>query len=203
MNKRMEQQIHQMYYVINGITASYGTLAKRYGLNYNTLMALYTLEERERCTQKDLCEALQLSKSTIHSMTLNFIKKNLLTTRTDPANKKEKLLCLTSEGKAFLDRITSDLHKVEERALGAIGEEMCEKLVQSNIAFYEAFRAETEREEQRSNLRKEVTFQQEATSRQESAFLQEAAFQQESAIQQETTFRPNPNAPHTGEAPHE
>lgn len=147
MNNKANEQIRLMNCAINGTISVYGILARRYGLNYNSLMVVYTIENNEKCTQKLICDILQLPKSTVHSILLDFVKKEYMTLQTEAENKKEKIICLTAYGKSYFDEIMRDVHKNENKALEKIGSDICTQLVTSNLAFYEAFREEAEKHE--------------------------------------------------------
>lgn len=146
MGTRINEQIQQITYAINGTIFVYGTLAKRYNLNYNSLMVLYTLEGSEKCTQKDICDVLQLSKSTVHSILNDFVRKGYMTLQAEPGNRKEKIICLTPQGKIYLEEIMSKVHEIEKRVMLKLGSTLCSQLADSNTAFYEAFKAEVEHE---------------------------------------------------------
>lgn len=139
-----KNQIRKLNYIINGINASYGKLAQKYGINYNALMMLNVLEEK-KCTQKEICDILLLPKSTVHGILLDYVKKGYMTLEAG-TNKKEKLITFTESGKAYMQQVMNEVHSVEIKAMEALGDEQCRQLMESNLLFYEAFKNEVEHE---------------------------------------------------------
>lgn len=146
MNENIKEQIRMVNYAVDGIVSVYGALAKKCGLSYNGLMVLYVMEEYEKCTQKQISDILQLPKSTVHSILLEFIKNEYVILKTEEQNKKEKIIIFTIKGKKYLEDIMDKVHKVEINAMKKIGEDMCLQLVKSNTAFCEALKNEVENE---------------------------------------------------------
>ena len=68
-------------------------------------MVLYVMEEYEKCTQKQISDILQLPKSTVHSILLEFIKNEYVILKTEEQNKKEKIIIFTIKGKKYLEDI--------------------------------------------------------------------------------------------------
>ena len=114
---------------LNQVNTSYSIIAKQYGLTYNTLMALYMIEEGEGITQKNICDALYLSKSTVHSMLGDLIKKGYVLLG-EGDNKKEKYILFTPEGNTFFAQIRKTTDSFEREVLEFIGEEGTMQLLQ-------------------------------------------------------------------------
>lgn len=140
------QQLRQINYAYNATNAVYGKLAQRYGLNYNSLMLLYALDEGYH-TQKELCEQLQLSKSTVHSILFDFIKKGYMYLD-EGANRKEKTIMLTEAGYTYMHSILDEINVIELRTMELLGPEICRQLTDTNMRFYEVFKNEVENEQQ-------------------------------------------------------
>ncbi len=151
MKELMNKQLQAINFAFNGTTLAYSMLARKLGLSYNSLMVLYSIEMNEiqmnkNCTQKLICDETQLPKSTVHSILLDFIKKEYLTLQTRPENKKEKIIFLTPLGEKYIEEIMAKVHSVENKALLKLGTELSEQFVKLNIEFYEAFKKEVENE---------------------------------------------------------
>ena len=141
MNWKREEQLRAVYETINGINALYGTMARRFGLNYNSLMMFNLLEDGNPYTQQDVCHILQLPKSTVHSILKDFMKNGYVFLD-DGANKKEKVIQLTDSGQAYVREVVGVMRRAEIKALDSLGEAGCEQLVRVNEAFYEALKKE-------------------------------------------------------------
>ena len=117
MKSKKLQQIYSLNIAFNGINAAYADIAKKFDLNYNSLMVIYNMEHMEKCTQKNLCDILMVSKSTMHSILLSFIKKELVELQGNSDNKKERIIVPTSKGAAFFQQVCKDTHEIEEAVL--------------------------------------------------------------------------------------
>lgn len=146
MNEKIKDQLCELCYAINATNAVYGKLAKKLGISYNALMILYSIEENKNCTQKHICEELQFSKSTVHSILLDFIKKGYMYLELSKDNKKEKIIYLTPKGEEYLNKIMSKVHSIEIRAMEKLGENLRKQLVKSSIEFYKTLNKEVEDE---------------------------------------------------------
>lgn len=146
MDNIIKNQICQVNYALTNIISAYGSWAKKNGLSYNSLIIIYLMEDIKSCTQKQICDTLQIPKSTIHSILTDFIKKGYIILEFEGDNKKEKIVKLTKQGEEFFFEILSRLHIVEERAMQKLGTDMCQQLVNSNIKFSEFINQEVENE---------------------------------------------------------
>ena len=130
----------QLSYAVNGINSAYGALAQSFGLSYNSLMLLTVLDEGE-CTQKEVCSILQLPKSTVHSILLEYMKKGYMTLASG-TNKKEKLIRLTPSGEEYMQKVMSALHAIENKAMEKLGDELSMELVRVNSEYNRFFNEE-------------------------------------------------------------
>lgn len=104
------------------VNASYEMIAKKYGLTYNALMILYIIDEEKNITQKNISDALYLSKSTVHSVLLGLKKQNYVDLA-EGDNKKEKFVFLTPQGELFFSAIRKETEIFEKAVLDFIGED--------------------------------------------------------------------------------
>lgn len=123
-----QETMQRLNRAVHVLDAAYGRIAKRHGLTFNALMMLYAIDEAQGITQKQLCDALQLPKSTVHSILLDFIKREHVTL-VQGENKKEKSILFTSAGRAYCGEILRETQRFEEGVLSALGEETCAFLV--------------------------------------------------------------------------
>ncbi len=117
----------------------YENIAKKYGLNYNSLMVLYTLYEIDVCTQKIVCQRYLIPKQTVHSILKEFEKKGYIYFEPYPGSKREKIIKLTNEGKLFADPVIEKVNYIEEKTMENIGSKTCRSLVESTMAHCEQF----------------------------------------------------------------
>ena len=117
MKSKPLQQIYDLNIAFNGINAAYADIAKKFDLNYNSLMVIYNMDHMEKCTQKNLCDILMVSKSTMHSILLAFMKKELVELQSDPDNKKERIIVPTGKGAVYFREVCKSTHEIEEAVL--------------------------------------------------------------------------------------
>jgi len=109
---------------LNKIDLAYETIAKKHGLTFNALMIIYLMDKSENITQKQICDEVHLPKSTVHSILLDFIKRDY-TSLIDGNNKKEKFITTTAAGKRYFRKILEETEVIEKNVLDALGEEAC------------------------------------------------------------------------------
>lgn len=112
------------------IDSAYAQIAKQHGLTFNALMMLCSIDETDNITQKQLCDALQLPKSTVHSILQDFIKKGYVALIAG-SNKKEKCIAFTETGRQYFQDILIQTHSFENRILSALGVDTCSFLVET------------------------------------------------------------------------
>lgn len=122
----------------------YRIWAKKYQLNYNALVILYTLNDYQQCTQKQICEWWALPKQTVHGILLDFEKKGYITITANAENKRERLIAFTESGKIFASSVLDKLYQMEENAMDKLGEKKRKQLIESNTNYYELLKEEIE-----------------------------------------------------------
>ena len=148
MNRQIvKEQLEKINSTINKIEALYGEMGKKYGLNYNALMVLYSIDGIEKCTQKQIADMWHLPKSTVHSIFRDFEKKGYVIIEPDDKNKKEEIIVFTEEGKEYKNRVLSEIKEIEYAVIEAIGEDVTNQLLSSNEAFYKALKNEVDKNE--------------------------------------------------------
>ena len=113
---------------LSRIDFAYARLGKKYGLTFNSLMAVYVISAREYVTQQLLCEALNLPKSTVHSILKEFMKDGYVKLQ-DGADKREKQISVTAVGHSFFASINAETNMLEASALRFLDEDKCDALL--------------------------------------------------------------------------
>lgn len=140
----IREQIKLVNTALSGTLDLYRIWAKKHQLNYNALVILYTLDDYQTCTQKQICDWWALPKQTVHGILLDFEKKGYLTVTANSENKRERLIRFTEEGKAFAASILEPLHEMEESAMEKLGPLQRQQLIASNTKYYELLKEEIE-----------------------------------------------------------
>ena len=123
--------------IYNENTLLYHRLARACGLPDCAFWLLYTLRSEEApLTQTQLSEQLSLPKQTVNSALKKLVEAD--------GNLKNKRVCLTEAGEAFLRRTVDRVFGVESAAAARLTEEERSALVALSQKLLDAFRAETE-----------------------------------------------------------
>lgn len=124
--------------IYNENTLLYHRLARACGLPDCAFWLLYTLRSEEApLTQTQLSEQLSLPKQTVNSALKKLVEAA-------DGNLKNKRVCLTEAGEAFLRRTVDRVFGVESAAAARLTEEERSALVALSQKLLDAFRAETE-----------------------------------------------------------
>lgn len=140
----IRNQIKQVNIALSGTLDLYRLWAKKHDLNYNALVILYTLDEYETCTQKQICQWWALPKQTVHGILVDFEAKGYITISANNKNKRERLVSFTENGKVFALSVLSNLYQMEEKAMEKLGEEKRKQLVMTNSEYYQLLKEEIE-----------------------------------------------------------
>ncbi len=140
----IRKQIKQVNTVLSNTLDLYRIWAKNHGLNYNSLLILYTLDDYGTCTQKQICEWWALPKQTVHGILSEFEKKGYITITLNEENKRERLISFTDSGIELAKCVLEPLYKIEEKTMEKLGEIQRNNLITSNMAYYKLLREEIE-----------------------------------------------------------
>lgn len=140
----IREQMKLVNTALSGIIDLYQLWAKKNNMSYNALVILYTLDDYQVCTQKQICQWWGLPKQTVHGILQDFEKQGYITITANAENKRERLISFTEEGKIFAASVLQKLHKMEENAMLELGEEKRQQLIDCNTAFYELLKKEIE-----------------------------------------------------------
>ena len=147
MSGELKPVIDSYYAYWFGISAFYETWAKQRGLTANGLFALYVLHETPlHCTQRLICEKLQLPKQTVNAILESFEKKGYVLKKVAEDDRRSKHLLLTQAGQRYTDALLTELFQFEERALRAMQPEEQAALVRSSHLFLKELLANLEPE---------------------------------------------------------
>lgn len=130
---------------MNQIDGLYYMAARKLGVKDNTLVLFYVLNDGKSHTQKEICEEWLIPRTTINTIVQENVKGGLLRLDND-GNKKEKLVCLTEEGKSYAQNLLKSVYEAEERAVERTLREFSPKLLTGLEAFTGYLKEEFQRE---------------------------------------------------------
>ncbi|MGL4951927.1 MAG: MarR family winged helix-turn-helix transcriptional regulator [Mycoplasma sp.] len=95
------------------VDSVYNEWAKRYDLTFNSLIVIHTINKNWFMTQSQLCDKLELSKTTINSILKRFIEKGWVTLIGHEKNKKSKNINITKMGQNIFSEIINDYYLLQ------------------------------------------------------------------------------------------
>lgn len=133
---------------LNALFASvenvYMTIARANGLSYNALMMLLMLNDDPKLTQKKVCDALYLPKSSVHTLLTDLMRNGHLML-TEGSNKKEKYIAPTDSGRLLVAKVVAETEKIESEALSSVSEQELAQFVKTAQTLVDAMVRETQR----------------------------------------------------------
>lgn len=140
-NRKKLEQLQRFYALWKEGNVMYEDWAKKQGLSSNSVLVLYSLyESEENCTQKSISRKWSIPKQTINTILKEFSANGYIELLTDTEDKRNKLLTLTPEGKAYAGRIIEALHQKELSVMDQMGLENVTKMNDATERFINLFR---------------------------------------------------------------
>ena len=143
MNYKEEQfeQLQRFYALCREENAMYDDWAKEQGLSSSSALILYSLyEAKENCTQKSISQMWSIPKQTVNTILKDFSANGYIELSTDKEDKRNKLIMLTPNGKAYAGKIVEALHKRELFAIDRMGLENITRMNDDTELFISLFR---------------------------------------------------------------
>lgn len=95
----------------------YEEYAKSRGLTYMSFIVLEIIYTHpDRCTQKLICERTLYTKQSVSSIIKTFWKQGYVVLQEDEADRRNKKIMFTEEGKKYADEIIGEYFSVEKEA---------------------------------------------------------------------------------------
>lgn len=118
MDNEIKKHIKNYYDFWFKVNNLYENWAKKQDLTYNSLFILYTIKENEGfCTQKMICERLQLPKQTVNTVLNGFEEKGIVIRKVMEENKRNKAILFTKEGESYVNKIVEHLYEIEVKTM--------------------------------------------------------------------------------------
>lgn len=118
-----QAKIQGLYQAVNRVNLLYQEYASLQKVSYLRLLIFYELILANRpCTQKQLCDQLRVSKTTLNYAVKKLDQQGLLSLRVSRNNRREKLLHLTPAGKAYGHQLVDPLFAIEAQAIAPVSQ---------------------------------------------------------------------------------
>lgn len=140
MEKRFDLQFQNFTRIYRSYDKIYHELALHFHMADSVLYILFCLYESEHpCTPKEICDYCSTNKQTVHSALKNLEAQGYITMTASLANKKNRLVNLTSKGKELLHTTIRQIKELEISAFAELNNEEREQLLKLEGKYFEAF----------------------------------------------------------------
>ena len=111
-SKEYFYELGKLVYKIDNAYQEYG---KKSSINSpNLLWILYALNDNKMHTQKSICDDWQIPRTTTNTIIKELEEKNLVTLNHLDGTRREMIVMLTDDGKAYADKTLNGLYKKEK-----------------------------------------------------------------------------------------
>ena len=118
---------------------AYYRWAKRARLTWHTLDLLYALEDGERHSQKQICQAWGFPKTTINTAVKSCQAAGYITLEAMPDQPRQRQICLTEAGRACAGEALRDLCAAEDQAMAETVARFGPSFVEAAEFFFSRF----------------------------------------------------------------
>ena len=116
--------------------AAYELYARRHGLTAKELFVLDIIWfSPDGCLQTDICERLSATKQTISAIIKKFMNKGYISLTESKTDRRNKIICFTSEGEAYVREIIPPAANAEIDAMAEMPGEDIAELVRLTTLF--------------------------------------------------------------------
>lgn len=140
MHEDTEEQARQFCDAWQELNMIYEDYARSVGVPYTTLYILNLISTVDGCTQKTICEKTFLPRQTVNTIITGFYKKQWITLRELPEDRRVKTIHLSEAGRAYADRIIPQIHQAELDAMSRLSDEQRAGLLEGIRIYLSAFR---------------------------------------------------------------
>lgn len=117
MEKELEL-VRRLTHAVNKSDGAYYLWARRRGAKENALAVLYALDDGAPHSQKQICREWCMPKTTVNTIVGEFLRQGYVTLQREE-HTREKIICLTEEGRAYATGLMKDLYAAERKAIEA------------------------------------------------------------------------------------
>ena len=123
---------------------AYYRWARRSGVTEHTLSLLYALDDGQPHSQKQICEAWAIPKTTVNTVVKACRAAGYITLEPMPDRPRQRQLCLTPAGMAYAKKAMKELYVIENQAMSAAVDRFGPEFVDAVEYYCARFRAAME-----------------------------------------------------------
>ena len=113
----IRQTIRQFIISINKLEKTYEARSSKFGSQSSEFWLMYTLDDGQPHSQKQICDEWGFPKTTINSTIKKCETAGYLTLLPIPGKRREMQICLTEEGKTHARQLLDLFYQAENRAM--------------------------------------------------------------------------------------
>lgn len=113
----LRRKVRRFSMALNRIDGLYERLSSKFGYKANMLWLLYSLDDGEAKSQKQICEEWWFRPTTLNTIVKECEAEGYVTLEHIPGTRREMSVKLTESGKAYAHAILNPLYSAEEQAL--------------------------------------------------------------------------------------
>lgn len=144
MEHKVSKALKRYNYLFGETGLAYHEISLKLGMSDSAISILYTiLENGDRCLLRDICRFTGMNKQTVNSSLRKLERENVL--YLEPAGGKNKLVCLTAEGKALAERTAGRVLAIENEIFASWPREDVETYLKLTENFLLALKEQASR----------------------------------------------------------
>lgn len=123
MDNSVQRQIVQFNLLFKRYDDIYRSAAKKFDMPELSLWILYTLREKQDCTQKDLVDLLLQPKQSIHTALKGLVNDGYVILESQERDRRSKHIHLTDKGISLAQNTADQIVQAENKAFSALTDE--------------------------------------------------------------------------------
>ena len=141
-----EEFSKEMWDCWRDVSVAYSAFAKNMGVDTSELYVVDALwDESEGLSQRAICEVCDMGKQTISAICKRLAARDVVVARASQADKRERIMTLTDEGREQWRVPFERMRELEVRAAAAISAEEAELFVKVVRLYAKTFQEEAQR----------------------------------------------------------
>lgn len=113
----IRETIRQFMLAITKLEKTYEARSSKFGSQSSEFWLMYTLNDGEPLSQKQICDEWGFPKTTINSVIKKCETVGYLTLLPIPGKRREMQICLTEDGEAYAKQLLDFFYQAENRAM--------------------------------------------------------------------------------------
>ena len=141
--KNKREKVTHLLKIFYNIDTLYIKVARQMGYKANMFWLLYSLDNNEPMSQKQICEDWGIPKTTINTLIKECERQGYISFETVKGQRREKVIVLTEAGKKYAKQMLDKMYKAEEEAFYSMKDG--DEFIKSADEFLENLKASFEK----------------------------------------------------------